>query len=77
MKPTTFYSEAVDGIEFYPFPNSVCITSHFGKKRPIFMTVITSPITVSPETRENRIRVRVTGTPVVQQEDTPGPATRG
>lgn len=41
------------------------------------MTVITSPITASQETREDSISAKVTGTPVIQQEATAGPATGG
>lgn len=48
MIPTTFLLEKqLMAQNFIYLLNSVCIISHFGKEQPIFMTVITSPITVS------------------------------
>lgn len=55
---------------------SVYIISHSGRERPVFVTVITSPITASHETRKNSVSVKVTETPVIQQEATPGLATQ-
>lgn len=48
----------------------VCITSHSGKQWQISETVTSTPITVSKETRENRVSIRGGGTPGIQQEAT-------
>lgn len=64
--------KAVDGIEFYPFAK-LCMhyLSLWKKATSIYDS------DYQYHTRQNSVSVKVTETPVIQQEATPGPATGG
>lgn len=64
--------KAVEGIEFYPFASSLTLE----ESNQYLWQWLPVPL-LHHETRENSITVKVTETPVIQQEATPGPATPG